>query len=224
MGKIAEVRGHIARAAEVSGRCPEDVTLIAVTKTVEASRIRAAAAAGLRHFAENRVQEASGKIVALSDLDITWHMVGHLQTNKVKTALRIFDIIHSIDSLRLAETVSRWAENSVPVLIQVNVSGEATKGGFPFEEAAKAAGQIARLPDLELLGLMTIAPLVCDVETIRPLFRRLRQLSRSLGLSELSMGMTDDYGVAVEEGATLVRIGGAIFGQRQSIKEIGRQR
>lgn len=214
VANINEVRRRIARAAEASGRSPDEVTLVAVTKTADVPRIRAAADAGLKHFGENRVQEARSKVEALSDLGLTWHLVGHLQTNKVKTALGIFDIIHSVDSFRLAEELNRRAEKRTPILIQVNVSEEATKGGFPLQEAAKAAERIAQLPNLDLKGLMTIAPLVDDPEAVRPVFRKLRQLGEALGLRELSMGMTNDFEVAVEEGATLVRTGRAIFGER----------
>ncbi len=213
---ICEVERRIVGAAERSGRSPDDVTVVAVTKAVHVSAIREAAAAGIRHFGENRVQEAGRKIEALSDLNMTWHLIGHLQTNKVKTALGIFDIIHSVDSLRLAEQLSRCAERNTAVLMQVNVSGEASKGGFRPSEATRAAERIAGLPHLELKGLMTIAPTVKDAETVRTFFRQLRQLGDALGLGALSMGMTDDFEVAVEEGATMVRIGRAIFGDRQS--------
>ena len=144
----------------------------------------------------------------------TWHMIGHLQTNKIKTAIEIFDIIHSVDSLRLAEALSRRLTARLPVLLQVNVAGETTKNGFPLAEVMRAAEQIGRLPWLELKGLMTIAPLARDAEEVRPVFRKLRQLRDAIGLVELSMGMSDDFEVAVEEGATMVRIGRAIFGQR----------
>jgi pyridoxal phosphate enzyme (YggS family) len=142
-----------------------------------------------------------------------WHLVGHLQTNKAKTAVTVFDIIHSIDSVKLAEAISRSAPQTVPVLIQVNVSREATKSGLTVVELDKAVAKIARLPRLEVVGLMTIAPLVRDAEDVRPFFRRLRELRDALGLKHLSMGMSNDFEVAVEEGATMVRIGNAIFGR-----------
>ena len=145
--------------------------------------------------------------------------MGHLQTNKAKTALELFDIIHSVDSLHLAEVLSHRAQTGaaqrpLPVLLEVNVTGEASKFGFPSGEVAAAALAIARLPRLDLRGLMTVAPFVSDPETVRPVFRELRRLRDALGLRELSMGMTDDFEVAIEEGATLVRIGRAIFGER----------
>jgi hypothetical protein len=192
------------------------VTLIAVTKTIGVPAIEAAFNAGIRNFGENRVQEAQPKIEQLASLrpSLIWHMVGHLQTNKAKTAMDIFDIIHSVDSLRLAETLSQRSQGKLPVLIEVNVSGEATKSGFLLPEADEAVKRIGRLPNIEVEGLMTIAPWGSDAEEVRPIFRRLRQLGDDLGLRHLSMGMTDDFEVAIEEGATLVRIGRAIFGER----------
>jgi len=214
---LRELESRIARAAERAGRSPADITIVAVTKEVEVEAIEAAIKAGIGHIGENRVQEAKTKMERLSTLERQpmWHMVGHLQTNKVKTAAQIFDIIHSIDSLRLAEAVSQRVQDIMPVLLQVNVSGEATKSGFSLAELSQAAEEIARMPRLEVKGLMTIAPLVADAEEVRPIFRRLRQLRDELGLEHLSMGMTDDFEVAVEEGATMVRIGRAIFGQRR---------
>ncbi|RLC71163.1 MAG: YggS family pyridoxal phosphate-dependent enzyme [Chloroflexi bacterium] len=213
---LKEVEGRIAQAAQRVGRSPDEVTIVAVTKQVAPQAIEAAIKAGIRHIGENRVQEANEKIRLLSALELypTWHMVGHLQTNKVKTAVEIFDIIHSIDSLRLAQLVSQRADKTLPVLLQVNISGEETKSGFSVAELPKALDEVARLPRLEVKGLMTIAPLVQDAEEVRPIFRRLRELRDSLGLEHLSMGMSNDFEVAVEEGATMVRIGRAIFGKR----------
>ena len=195
---------------------PDEVTLIAVTKTIGIPAIEAAFNAGIRNFGENRVPEAKPKIeqLASSRPSLIWHMVGHLQTNKAKTAVDIFDIIHSVDSLRLAETLSQRSQSKLPVLIEVNISGEATKSGFLLPEADEAVKRIGRLPNIEVEGLMTIAPWGSDAEEVRPIFRRLRQLGDDLGLRHLSMGMTDDFEVAIEEGATLVRIGRAIFGER----------
>jgi len=172
--------------------------------------------AGIRHVGENRVQEAGEKSAHLSSLEPRpkLHMVGHLQVNKVKTALEIFDIIHSIDSVRLAESLSKRAHDVLPVLLQANVSGEGTKSGFSPGELPDTAQRITRLPNLDVQGLMTIAPFVADPEEVRPIFRRLRQLRDELGLRHLSMGMSDDFEIAVEEGATLVRIGRAIFEER----------
>ena len=159
------------------------------------------------------MQEARDKIPQLSSLEPhpTWHLVGHLQTNKAKTALELFDIIHSIDSVRLADILSRRTENDLPILLEVNISGEPTKSGFPPTEVPRAVEEISRLSKLEVKGLMTIAPLVDDPEEVRPIFRQLRDLRDSLGLEHLSMGMTDDFEVAIEEGATLIRVGRAIF-------------
>ena len=216
--RLQDVRLRIAEACRRSGRSPDDVTLVAVTKGFPAEAVREGAAAGLRHFGENRVQEAQAKLPPLTNLSPrpTWHMVGHLQTNKIKTALDLFDIIHSVDSLHLAEAISRRAPQSVrvPVLLEVNVAGEAAKYGFTAKELPAQAEAIRRLPGLDVRGLMTVAPMTESPGQVRPVFRRLRGLAESLGLRELSMGMTDDFEVAVEEGATIVRIGRAIFGER----------
>ena len=215
---IEEVKLRIIRACERVGRSPDAVTIVAVTKMVEPSAVATAFKLGIRHFGENRVQEAERKIRQLTWLEPhpTWHLVGHLQTNKVKVAMELFDIIHSIDSVRLAEVISRRTETTLPVLLEVNVSGEASKGGFSVVEVAPALEAISRLPRLEIKGLMTIAPMVADAEQVRPVFKKLCSLRDSLGLEHLSMGMTDDFEVAVEEGATLVRIGRAIFGERET--------
>jgi hypothetical protein len=214
---LRELERRIARAAERSGRSLADITIVAVTKEVEPEAIEVALKVGIKHIGENRVQEAREKMERLSTLEPCpiWHMVGHLQTNKVKTAVEIFDIIHSIDSLRLAQAVSQRAQSTIPVLLQVNVSGEGIKSGFSVAELSQAVGEIARLPWLEVKGLMAIAPMVADAEEVRPIFRKLRQLRDELGLEHLSMGMTDDFEVAVEEGATMLRIGRAIFGERK---------
>jgi pyridoxal phosphate enzyme (YggS family) len=214
---IQQVEKRIARACEKAGRSPDEVTLVVVTKTIAPAQIGAAFQAGIKHFGENRIQEAVAKLPLLANLGSrpTWHLVGHLQTNKAKTALELFDIIHSVDSVKLAEVLSRRAERTVPILLEVNIAGEESKFGFAGEELPSAIKQISQLPNLEVKGLMTIAPWVEDQEEVRPVFRRLRQLGDSLGLEHLSMGMTDDFEVAIEEGATMVRIGRAIFGPRQ---------
>ena len=214
---IREVQRRIARACERSHRSPGEITLVAITKGVEVPAIRAAFDSGIRDFGENRVQEAEAKIVQLADLkpNVTWHMVGHLQSNKAKSAVELFDIIHSVDSVRLAEILNRRVEKPLPLLLEVNVSGEATKGGFSVGETEAAVKAIKQLPNLKVLGLMTVAPFVADPEEVRPVFRKLRELRDSLGLEHLSMGMTDDFEVAVEEGATMLRIGRAIFGDRR---------
>ncbi len=216
--RVEAVRLRIAEACHRSGRSPDEVTLVTVIKGFPPEAVRQAAAAGIRHFGENRVQEAQAKLPLLADLSPrpTWHMVGHLQTNKVKTALNLFDIIHSVHSLHLAEAISRRAPPSarVPVLLETNIACDPAKYGFSPEELPAQAEAIRRLPGLDVRGLMTVAPMAEDPDELRPVFRRLRQLAQSLDLPELSMGMTDDFEVALEEGATIVRIGRAIFGER----------
>jgi pyridoxal phosphate enzyme (YggS family) len=213
--RLAAVRGRITAACERGGRSADEVTLIAVTKGVAPPAIREAVEAGVTDLGENRVQEAQGKRGELAGLSgVTWHMIGHLQTNKVGLALTLFDIIHSVDSLHLAEAVSKRAERTIPAFLEVNVASEATKYGFTMDELAQQYTVISRLPNLDIRGLMTVAPLATDAEDARPVFRRLREAASALGLSELSMGMTDDFEMAIEEGATHVRIGRAIFGER----------
>ena len=215
---IREVQERIAGACERSSRLPGEVTLVAVTKTVDVAVIRSAFGCGIKDFGENRVQEAEEKIGRLSALGsgVTWHLIGHLQSNKAKTAAELFDIIHSVDSLRLAGILNRQTERVLPVLLEVNVSAEATKSGLAVDEVTEVIEKIRQLPNLEVKGLMTIAPLVADPEEVRPVFSKLRELRNSLGLEHLSMGMTDDFEVAIEEGATIVRVGRAIFGERRS--------
>jgi pyridoxal phosphate enzyme (YggS family) len=213
---LARVRERIATAAARAGRDPAAVRLIGVSKTFPASAVIAAVGAGLGDVGENRVQEAAAKKpeVTAAGAQAVWHLIGHLQTNKIRAALQLFDSIHSVDSLRLAESLSRHAQHPIDILLEVNVAGEATKTGFSPAEVPAAASAIAALPRLRLRGLMTVAPEVTDPEAVRPVFRELRQLNASLGLSELSMGMSGDFEVAIEEGATMVRIGRAIFGPR----------
>jgi pyridoxal phosphate enzyme (YggS family) len=214
---IREVQRRIDLACERSHRLPDEITLVAVTKGVGTGAIRAAFDLGIRNFGENRVQEAEDKIAQLSALrpTVAWHMVGHLQSNKAKLAVELFDIIHSVDSVSLAEILNRRLDDILPVLLEVNVSGEATKGGFSAVETGAAVEAIKQLSNLKVIGLMTVAPPVVDLEQVRPVFRKLRELRDSLGLEHLSMGMTDDFEVAIEEGATMVRIGRAIFGERR---------
>lgn len=215
--RIQEIGQRIAKAANKSGRSPAEITIIGVTKTIDPEVIQQAFQAGIRHFGESRVQEAENKIAQLSALQPrpTWHMVGHLQTNKAKIAVEVFDMIQSVDSLRVAEAISQYVQHNMPILIQVNVSGEASKYGFAPDEASSVVAKISHLPYLEIKGLMTIAPYVDNPDEVRPVFRRLRELRDSLGLEHLSMGMTDDFEVAIEEGATIVRIGRAIFSERE---------
>jgi len=213
---IARVHTSIHAACERAGRSPDDVTLIAVTKGFPAQAVRDAFAAGLRHFGENRAQEASSKLPALADIrpDVTWHMIGHVQTNKVKTVLGLFDIIHSVDSFHLAEAISRRALSAVPAFLEVNASGEPSKFGFTMQDLSGEFGRVSHLANIDVRGLMTVAPLSEDPESVRPVFRRVREAARALGLSQLSMGMTDDFEIAIEEGATHIRVGRAIFGDR----------
>jgi pyridoxal phosphate enzyme (YggS family) len=213
---VKEVRERIAHSAARAGRSPDEITIIAVTKNVEESAIQRAVEAGIEHFGENRVQEAQRKIIRLpgSGSCPTWHMIGHLQRNKVQTALKIFDIIHSIDSIRLAQSISAQAERAVPILLQINVAREKTKGGLQTDELNEAVTKISRLPNLSIKGLMTVAPMVDDPEEVRPVFKKLRELRDSFGMEHLSMGMSNDFEIAVEEGATMVRLGRIIFGER----------
>ncbi len=216
---VARVRARIAEAALRTGRRPDSVLLIAVTKTVDLDRIREGVACGLRVLGENRVQEARAKVPEIPG--VVWHLVGSLQRNKVKEALRLFETIHSVDSLGLAEEISRRAEEAArpaEVLIQINISEEAQKHGVPPDSAEDVVAGALRLRGLRVRGLMGMAPLLPDPETARPCFRRLRELRDRLRdalsaetLNDLSMGMTDDFEVAIEEGATMVRIGRALF-------------
>jgi len=222
------VRQRIAQAAQRAGREPEDVHIVVVTKTFDAEVVRAVVAAGLTDIGENRVQEAEAKRAVLDDLQgVRWHMVGHLQRNKAHRALELFDFIHSVDRLSLAKALERRLapqERVVPVLLEVNVGEEASKYGFAPQAKIldPAVEAVLALPHLRLEGLMTVAPLVDDSEEVRPVFRRLRELYEGLQArypeapwAHLSMGMTDDYAVAVEEGATMVRLGRALLGERQ---------
>ncbi len=218
---LAAVRARIAAACGRSGRDPSSVRVVAVTKGFPVSVAVAAAQAGLVDLGENYVQEAREKVRALPE--VTWHMVGHLQRNKAREAVRLFSWIHSVDSVPLTEELSRRAVQhgrTVRVLLQVNVAREPQKHGVPPEEALALAQAVVRCEGLQLVGLMTIAPLSPDPEAVRWVFRELRRLRDDLSdrlgvpLPELSMGMTDDFEVATEEGATLVRIGRALFGER----------
>ena len=212
---LREVNERIADACESAGRDPSEVNLIAVSKTFPAEAIAEAWAAGHRHFGENRVQEGLAKLEQLPRLgvDADVHLIGHLQRNKARHA-GAFASVQSVDSVRLAEAISRRLERGLPILLEVNVGREATKQGFDVTEIAAACEQIRLLPNLQVEGLMTVAPEVADAEDVRPVFSTLRQLAEQLQLAELSMGMTNDYAVAIEEGATMVRIGRAIFGAR----------
>lgn len=236
---LAHVKGRIAAAAIRVGRDPDEITLVAVTKTFPPEMIEEAWNAGLREFGENRLQEAEPKITWLREkgLDLNWHMVGHLQRNKVKKAIGLFDIIHSVDSVRLAREISHRCTakgTGMPILLEVNVSGESSKYGFRVQEANSqqeqqfldAVEQLAALPRLDVQGLMTMAPLDAPEEVLRSCFRSLRGLFEKLkedfpevNWRHLSMGMTDDFEVAIEEGATMIRVGRAIFGERTHRQE-----
>ena len=220
---LREVQERIAQACRRGGREASEVTLVAVTKGQPPEVVRAAASLGLDLFGENKVQEAKGKI-ALCPARLRWHMIGHLQTNKARDAVHFFEMIQSIDSLRLAEEVNRCAEKAgrtMPVLIEVNVAGEASKFGYRPETLLAEFERLNGLRRLEIHGLMTMAPWTPDPEKVRPVFRQLRELKGEcearLGapLEHLSMGMSSDFEVAIEEGATIVRVGTAIFGDRR---------
>ena len=219
------VQDRIAAAARKAARKKDEVTLIGVSKTQPAEAIRTAYEAGLRHFGENRVQEWEGKRAALGDLQATWHLVGHLQSNKAARAAGLFHSVDSLDDLVLAQRLSRArdgqnGERKLRVLLEVRVEEEESKSGVKPEAAAGLVEKVSALSHLELAGLMCIPPFLEDAEQVRPYFRRLRDLrdalSRTLGrdFTVLSMGMSHDFEVAIEEGATEVRVGTAIFGSR----------
>ena len=210
---LLHLREQIAEAAERAHRDPAEVELVAVTKTVPPEGIRAAAAAGQSVFGENRVQEALPKIEALRGAGARFHLVGHLQTNKAKRATA-FDMIESVDSVRVAEALDRHLSKPLRILLEVNVAQEASKHGFTADDLADALAVIGPLPHIKVEGLMTVAPLEAEPESVRPVFRELRRLGDQYGLAILSMGMTNDFPVAIAEGATMVRIGRAIFGDR----------
>jgi pyridoxal phosphate enzyme (YggS family) len=229
--RIALVQQQIERACGRANRDPASVTLIAVSKTHPAEVVADAVAAGLRHFGENRVEEASVKIPEVSRQPVaplTWHMIGHVQSRKARDVAPLFDSVQSVDSVKLAMKLSQAVPEGrrLAVLLECNVSGEESKGGFAAADAtvlaslAQALREIAALPGLDVRGLMTMAPIVDEMGAVRPVFASLRRLRDALqdatghALPELSMGMTDDYPVAVEEGATMVRVGRALFGER----------
>ena len=225
--RVAAVRERIARAAARAGRPAGDVTLVAVSKTQPADVVRAAFAAGLRHFGENKVQEAEGKIAALEDLrpaGLVWHMIGHVQGNKGRRAAELFDAVDSVDDVNVAKRLERGAEaarRQLPVLIQVDLGQEATKFGLDEAHLFPTLEQLRGYKAVRVEGLMVMPPLTEDPEEARPYFRRLRELledARRQGLVRgraLSMGMSHDFEVAIEEGATHVRVGTAIFGERK---------
>lgn len=223
--RVAAVRERIARAAERASRAPDEITLVAVSKTFPAEAVRGAFAAGVRHFGENRIQETEAKVAELSPLrgeGLVWHFIGHLQSNKARKAQALVDVVESVDSVELAGRLARAASESgrpLRVLLQVDLAGEESKFGVPETSATRALEQMRGFDGLRVEGLMTLPPYL-DAEEVRPYFRRLRILrdeAKGAGLlrgNELSMGMSHDFEAAVEEGATIVRVGSAIFGQR----------
>lgn len=217
---LDDVRRRIDQAARRAGRTGDDVRLVAVTKTVDVDTIRGLLDAGQEDIGENRARQLRDRAAALEGAPVRWHMIGHLQRNKVKYCAGLCAMIHSVDSVRLAREIDKRSEDEpVACLLEVNVSGEEAKHGLAPEAASEAAGEIAARPGVDLRGLMAMAPLAADPELSRPVFARLRELKDEINiernlprpLEELSMGMTQDFEVAVEEGATIVRIGSALF-------------
>lgn len=206
---------RIHNAAAKSGRDPSSIQLIAVTKKVSVENIREAVTVGISHIGENRLQEALPKREALADLPLTWHFIGHLQTNKAKRAAEEFDWIQCVDRPELAEKLNQAAGKTLPVLIEVKLHHEPTKSGIGEQQLRGFIDQFPRWERLELRGLMVIPPLFENPEDVRPYFGRLRDLAAEHRLSELSMGMSNDFEAAIEEGATMVRIGTALFGERK---------
>ncbi len=221
---LRTVTDRITSAARRSGRDPAAVKLVVVTKTVDIEKIREAAAAGAMILGENRVQEAKEKIEKLGPI-ASWHLIGHLQTNKAKYAVKLFDLIHSVDNVELAKEVDRQAARIgkvQDVLIEVSIAGEEQKAGVTIDETAALIRDAAKLGNISIKGLMTIPPFLDSPEAVRPYFRKLRELAASIArenipgvsMQELSMGMSGDFEAAIEEGATMVRVGTAIFGER----------
>jgi hypothetical protein len=224
--RLDAVHDRIQQAAVACGRRPDEVRLVAVSKTMPTETVLTAIEAGARILGENYIQEARGKIEALVDHDVEWHFIGHLQSNKAKYAVRLFDLIHSVDSPKLARELNRQAARTgkiQQILVQVNVAKEGSKSGVHAETLMDLVGVISELPNLSLKGLMTMPPYFNAPEKVRPFFAELRRLSERVARSrvanvvmqELSMGMTGDFEAAIAEGATLVRVGTAIFGERQ---------
>lgn len=223
--RIERVRARIRQAAQRSSRSPDEITLVAVSKTHPIKAIQDALAAGLTDFGENRVQEAETKIPVIAEM-AKWHLIGHLQSNKARRAVEMFDVIHSLDSAALALRLDRMCEEvnraTLPVLIQVDLGHESTKTGVAEAELPEVITTVQGCERLQLIGLMTLPPFFDEAERVRPYFRRLRELRDELRTSgafgdrggELSMGMTHDFEIAIEEGATMVRVGTAIFGER----------
>jgi pyridoxal phosphate enzyme (YggS family) len=223
---VATVQERVERAAARAGRRPSDITIVGISKTFPVERIREAFDLGIRHFGENRVQEWETKAPLVEGVDATWHLVGHLQRNKAARAIRLFHRIDSVDSLPLAEKLNQIAGEGrrLPVLIEVRLDPTATKLGCAPAELPRLAEGLLLMPHLELRGLMTLPPLTPDPEGSRPAFRKLREMRDAISqqlkcpLAELSMGMSADFDIAIEEGATQVRLGTALFGARQAAR------
>lgn len=224
---LASIQQRMRSACDRSGRDPATVQLLAVSKNHPAETVSAAAALGVTHFGENRVQEAKSKMPLCSGR-LHWHMIGHLQSNKCRDAVSLFEMIQSVDSLSIAEEINRRADQSaktVRILLEVNVAGEASKFGYRPEKLIEELEKINALPRIEIHGLMTIPPIKPNPEQVRPYFSELREVKtrceQILGvpLNHLSMGMSDDFEVAIEEGATIVRVGTALFGARRVVRE-----
>ena len=219
---LSSVKEKIDAAAGRAGRDPAEIKLVAVSKTHPASVVRDAIAAGITVFGENKVQEAESKIVEVGRDAAEWHLIGHLQSNKARKAVQLFDVIHSVDSLELAERLERICEEegrkSLSVLVQVDLAGEATKSGVAINDLPELVDYLKTCRRLSFDGLMVLPPFYDDAERTRPFFKRLRELrDKILSSGELSMGMTNDFEVAIEEGATLLRVGTAIFGARERL-------
>jgi len=227
--RIEAVRGRVEACALRCNRAPNEITLVAVSKTHPAEVIREAIAAGVTDLGENRVQEAEGKIPEVGRHAARWHLIGHLQSNKARRAVELFDVIHSLDSVALAQRLDRMCvelnRQELPVMIQVDLGREATKSGADEAEVLQLVEALKHCQRLRLSGLMTLPPYFDDAEQVRPFFRKLRELRDELSSrrafgdlrGELSMGMTHDYEIAIEEGATIVRVGTAIFGARVKV-------
>ena len=217
--RLAKIRAEIAQAAQKANRNAEEIKLVAVSKTHPAEMVREAIEAGARVFGENKVQEAEGKIIEIGRERAEWHLIGHLQSNKARKAVRLFDVIHSLDSLELAERLERICEEEgraeLPVFVQVDLAKEATKNGIEEKDLPALVEFLRGAKHLKFDGLMILPPFYEDAEKTRPFFRRLRELRDEIcPRGELSMGMSHDFAVAIEEGATVIRVGTAIFGER----------
>jgi pyridoxal phosphate enzyme (YggS family) len=223
--RLEKVKNRIKKAAIACDRNPESIALVAVSKTVSAGTVQKAIEAGATILGENYVQEARDKIADLVNAPVSWHFIGHLQSNKAKYAVKLFDLIHSVDSLKLARELNKQAQKIgkiQQIFVQVNISREETKSGISVDETMNLVKDISRLENLSIRGLMTMPPFFNQPEKVRPFFAALRDLrdqiqqnsTPNVSMDELSMGMTGDFEVAIEQGATMVRVGTAIFGER----------